>query len=151
MSELYQIILTSSFTIIGGVIIYVVGQIISRFFIEPIHIQKKIIGEIDDVLGFYANVYCNPGIPQKEKINEASNRFRQLATLLKSKAYLIPWYNLFAKIRIVLKSDSIKEASEELIGLSNSMHRESIEGLGNLGILNSDRANKIRKLLKLKF
>ncbi len=151
MSEPYQIILTSSLTIIGGIIIYVGGQIISKFFIEPIHEQKKIIGEIDDALGFYAHIYCNPGIPPKEKIDEASNRFRQLATLLRSKAYLIPWYNLFAKIRIVLKSDSIKDASGELIGLSNSMHRESIEGLGSLGILNSDRADKIRKLLKLKF
>jgi len=151
MSELYQIILTSSLTIIGGIIIYIGGQIISKFFIEPIHTQKKIIGEIDDALGFYANVYCNPGVLPKKKMDEASNRFRQLATLLRSKAYLIPWYNLFVRIRIVLKSESIKNTSSELIGLSNSIHRESIEGLESLGILNSKRADKIRELLKLKF
>jgi len=72
MFQLTQIILTSSLTVLGGVLIYIIGQIISLFFIEPIHEQKKIIGEVDDALGFYANIYCNPGVLPKEKIDETS-------------------------------------------------------------------------------
>ncbi|MFN6188908.1 MAG: hypothetical protein ACK460_22975, partial [Microcystis sp.] len=71
MSELFKIILTSSLTVIGGIIVLVVGQIITKFFIEPIHEQAKAIGEIAYSLTMYSNVYGNPGILKREKMDEA--------------------------------------------------------------------------------
>lgn len=47
--------LTACITIIGGVVIYVVGQIILKFVIEPMHEQRLIVGEISDKLMFYGN------------------------------------------------------------------------------------------------
>lgn len=149
MSELYKIVLTSSLTILGGVVVYVAGQIISKFFIEPIHEQKKIVGEIADALIFYANVYYNPGTGSKKKMNEASERLRQLATLLHSKTHLIPWYKFFEKTRVVLKSPSIEEASTKLIGLSNSINIPPNIAT-KVALKNSERADKIKKLLKLR-
>jgi hypothetical protein len=46
-----------SLSIIAGITIYVFGQIISKFFIESIHEQKKVIAEINDALIFYANQF----------------------------------------------------------------------------------------------
>jgi len=38
--------LTSAFTIFGGVVVYVTGQIIMKIFIDPIHEQKRVIAGI---------------------------------------------------------------------------------------------------------
>src|SRR5687768_13838110 len=55
MSEELKIILTSSFTILGGIIIFVVGQVVAKFIIEPLYEQSKLIGEIANSLIYYAN------------------------------------------------------------------------------------------------
>lgn len=145
MSQLTQIIFTSALTVLGGVLIYVIGQIISKFFIERIYNQADIISEINDSLIFFANIYSNPGFSAKDKANEASKRLRQLATLLRSKTYMIPWYGFFEKIKIVPKLSDINEASGNLIGLSNSLYRESDRPANNR------RVDEIRKSLKLHF
>lgn len=56
MSELYKIILTSSLTVLGGVITFVAGQIVIKFLIEPIHNYMQLVSEIADTLILYANV-----------------------------------------------------------------------------------------------
>ena len=57
--ELFKIFLTSGLTITGGVLIFVLGQMILKFVIEPIHEFNKLKGEIAYSLVFYANVYMN--------------------------------------------------------------------------------------------
>lgn len=46
MEECTKLVLTASVTIIGGVIVFVMGQIVSKFFIDPIQDLKKLLGEI---------------------------------------------------------------------------------------------------------
>lgn len=145
MSELEKIFLTSSLTIIGGIIIYVVGQIILKFFIEPIHKQSEIVGDISDALVYYAREYSSPGRLKKEMLDEAHNRFRQLASILKARSYTIKYYNFFEICKLIPKIKSIEQISSELIGLANSVHG----GVGVNGVENSQRANKIRKLLNI--
>ena len=139
MNEIQGIILT---TIVCGVAAYV----ITKHIIDPIIEQKKLIGEIEDSLMFYANIYCNLGLQSKEKLDEASKKFRQLGTILQSKTHLIPLYNFFSKIRFVTKTSEIEKASKELIGLSNSIYTYSKDD----PITNSDRADRIKKFLNLK-
>lgn len=55
MSEVYKIILTSLSTILGGIIIFTVSQIVMKFVIEPLHEQSKLIGEIAYSLIYHAN------------------------------------------------------------------------------------------------
>lgn len=153
MSETFKIVLTSSLTIIGGVVVYTLSQIMSKFLIDPIHEQKRVIGEIADALIYYANIYANPGIGPREELDKASDKLRQLSTLLQSKTHMITWYRLFQKIKVVHKSSSIEGASKELIALSNLIHVRPGQETGitaNIGILNVERADKIKKLLKLK-
>jgi len=52
MSEWHQIIWTSVFTIIGGVVIFTAGHIVLKFFIEPIQEMDKVRGKICDTLIF---------------------------------------------------------------------------------------------------
>lgn len=83
MSEIYKIVLTSSLTILGGVITFVAGQIVIKFLIEPIHNYMKLVSEIADTLILYANV--GPGSQKhylsrleeldKEKIRNTQKEF----------------------------------------------------------------------------
>ena len=42
MSELFKIVLTSSITVLSGILVFVGGQLIAKFFIEPIHEQRRL-------------------------------------------------------------------------------------------------------------
>jgi hypothetical protein len=56
MSEELKIALTALATTLGGTVVFVIGQIIQRLFIEPIQEQRKLIGEIIHALTFHANL-----------------------------------------------------------------------------------------------
>lgn len=120
-----DIILTSSLTILGGVLIYSISQILSKFIIEPIHDQRKCIGEIVDALIYYSNVtspppnngpYEDPN-PQR---TEARDNIRKLSTKLNAKTYMIKCYTILDILRCVPKKDNIISASKKLNALSNS-------------------------------
>lgn len=125
MSELFKIVLTSALTIMGGIVVYVTGRIIEKFFIEPIHEQFRLIGEIADSLIFYANVYTNPGskLIEKERADEASTILRQQASQLMARTQIIQWYRLWQRMRIVPKYADVIEAQHKLIALSNLVDR----------------------------
>jgi hypothetical protein len=142
MTELERIILTSSFTICGSVIVLVTGQVIIRFFIDPIIELRKMIGEVADTIIFYANIYANPGLPSEEDCSQASEALRQKASLLRARAKAVPAYGFFSLLRIVPSQKQISEASKNLIGLSNSVRRGD-------PMVNYDRQQKIREALGL--
>jgi len=121
MSELFRIVLTSAFTILGGIFVLVVGQIVIKFFIEPIHEQSNIVGEIAESLVYYARQYSNPGSGKPEEMYEAAKVFRQLASRLIARTHAIRWYKFWQSRRIVPQWDDVIEASRNLTGLSNSI------------------------------
>lgn len=147
MSDIFKIVLTSALTILGGLIIFLFSQIVSKFFIDPIHEQKKIIGEIADKLIFYANVYANTTLthPDKEK---AHGEFRKLATALQSKTQVIPWYDFLAGIGMVKHKENINSATKELIRISNQIIAPSIDWPN--GLLPDDTADRVADLLDLR-
>src|ERR1700740_3158470 len=89
---------TAFFTVLSGVLVYVVGQIILKFFIEPVHDLKKTIGAISHSLIERGNVLYNPGVNSTEVNNETSREFRKLASQLESHLFLIPCYSSTARI-----------------------------------------------------
>lgn len=93
MPESLKIVLT----VFGGICVFVFGQILSKFFIEPIYEQKKVIGQIAHYLIFYAGQITSPGKDDVEGIRtKASDQFRQLSCELKAKTYSIPLYSLWS-------------------------------------------------------
>lgn len=150
MSELFKIALTA----VGGVTVFVIGQLVTKFLIEPIHEQKKLIGEIAATIIFYSNV--GAGVeqhyydqikaidksddPQKQiligryvdilkshwaRSDEAATTLRRQATELLGKTHAIPFYKLLSRVSQVPKLENITAASSELIGMSNSTHGET--------------------------
>lgn len=60
MTDLEIILLTAAFTISGSVGVYVIGQLISKIFIEPAAELKKTIGEVRFALAFHAPTIHTP-------------------------------------------------------------------------------------------
>ncbi|HYS83735.1 MAG TPA: hypothetical protein VEN78_01865 [Bradyrhizobium sp.] len=71
MSDLERILLTSVFTILGGVLVFVIGQLLSKFLIEPIHELRKVIGEVRFNLAFHAPVILTPIARNTERSDKA--------------------------------------------------------------------------------
>ena len=111
--------LTVFLTVISGTLIFVSGQIINKFIIEPIHNQSKIIGEVSDTLIFYANIIHSPGFVGIEKEKILHEKLRELASRLLTKSDMIKGYSFFQKIGIVIEKSNISDAYHGLIGLSN--------------------------------
>jgi hypothetical protein len=94
------------------------------------------------LLFYYANVYMNPGSGDRDRMVEASKTLRQKASLLRVRAYAIPCYAWFAKLKFVPPLELITKASAALIGLSNNVHSGNFEH-------NEKRLDEIIKALRL--
>jgi hypothetical protein len=113
--------LTVFSTVLSGTLVYVLGQIILKFFIEPVQELKKTIGVISHSLIERANVIYNPGIGLKEIETETSKELRNLVSRLQSHLYLIPRYSPTAQIFGLPLPAKILAASKALIGLANGV------------------------------
>jgi hypothetical protein len=74
---------------LGGVIVYVTGQIATRFFIDRYQEYLKAVGEIERALVYHVNV---SGGSKEERQEKASIAFRQKAGMLSVTAHAIPGY-----------------------------------------------------------
>lgn len=139
--EIANQLLQATLTVLAGVLVFVAGQLIIKFFVEPIHEQAKLLGEIAYALTFYANVFGNASVVKPEKLEEASMTVRKQASQLRATASTIFWYKLWQLLRIVPKQKNVLIASSYLIGLSNSTSRSE----GQI-----DRRKEVAQLLNLK-
>ena len=138
-------------TLLGGIFLFILQQIIEKSFFKPLQKQKDTIEDIATLLIQYSSLYTNPTNYGGEhfdnlirkKYSDASNKTRELASLLKVRSDNIPLYNFWVKIYNIIPRKNIGNAFSKLIGLSNSY--------GNVGhgIENSDLADEIRNLLKI--
>lgn len=131
--------LTAGLTIVGGVIIYVAGELLNQFMIKPLVDLKEEIGRIASSLVYYAYVYTSGGAIGRERQLEASHELRLRASELRAKMNNTP--EILLKMNCLSK-ENLKKASEELIGLSNSLFSEK-------PLENQKRRDKIGLLLNI--
>jgi len=137
-------------TIMSGVFVFVVGQIMLKIFIEPIQELKKVQRQLIEDFTFYANIYYNAGISTPEfrqKVDEVSDILRKNATKLISIVAIIPFYSFFEFLHLVPETNNISKIKGNLIGISNLIK-------GNTQEINFQKihewATEIENLLKLK-
>lgn len=114
--------LTVIVTVISGVIVYVLTELLKEIWLEPLRKYRLIKSEIAENLIYYANMYSNP-IRQEEAKNEvrraeyikASEQIRVSASKLGGYMETISWFHPG-----VPGKKKLREAYSELIGLSNS-------------------------------
>ena len=122
MSDAMKIALTSGLTILGGVVVFTLGQLIERFYIDPVHKLFLLIGEIADSLTFYAQYYSSPGLLDRAGMDEAQRVLRQHASQLRARSHAVRALGLWNEIGLLPSRTALTNASTNLIGLSNSIH-----------------------------
>lgn len=130
-------------TIIVAVSIFVSGQVIIKFIIDPIHDFRKLLGEIKHELIFHAQAIQTP-VGTREKEDEASLVLRKLSCHLLSKTFSIPFYRQLSSVvpKFLPPKENINDASKWLIGLSNSVHTKDRSD-------NYKKVARIEKMLKI--
>ncbi len=108
---------------------------------------KRAIGEVAFSLVYYANIYCNPSIADDSQLLETQREIRTLAAKLRSLVDQIVYYNKFRCLFSLPDHSEIREASANLIGLSNIDRDEEYEHIkrrvedikDNLGIFEGEK------------
>lgn len=146
MTEFEQIFITSGLTIIGGIIIFVIGQLINEFLIKPFLEYKKTIGIIDEELVFYSNVYTNSGDFGGNKYPiffKASERMRRIASKFGAVYRKMVWRKFFLSLRLIVSEDDKNIIEQNLIFISNSLWQEDFIKA------NLEVSKEIREILKI--
>ena len=145
-------ILSVVIAVVSGVAVYLIGELMQLYFLEPQHKYKELKSRVAYALSYYANLYTNVidiadgNKPQIDKYINAADELRKLACELSAFAELRYWYNWG-----ISNIKTINEASANLFALSNGFfcpynthqfHEQNVE--------NHDIAKEIRKLLRLK-
>lgn len=120
MSEAERIVLTAATTILGGLIVFVGGQLASRFLIEPWYEQRKVIGSIAEALVNYAYLFAESGSVLPE-VPDAALRVRQLSTDLLARTISVPGYHVLASLNLAPPLPAIRDASRGLWRLANTL------------------------------
>lgn len=117
-------ILTACITIFGSVFVYIIGQLLSKFLIDPTHELKKVIGEVRLNLAFYAQTVHTPISRTPEHSDKAHDAFLKSSCELLAKVNTIPFYWFVARISFgfLPSKKNIMDAARQLRGLSTYMH-----------------------------
>jgi hypothetical protein len=120
-TDVWKIVLTALSTLLGGVILFVVGQFLQKFVFETAQEQGKAISEVCFRLIHYASWYANPGIrstdEQNKQAQDASKAIRECASRLQATTDAIYWYEFLVCIEIVSVRTKVEEAIAHLIGI----------------------------------
>lgn len=150
MTELEKIIVTAAFTIAGGVLVYVIGQLLSKFFIEPMHELKKTIGEVRFNLAFHAPVIHTPIARNNERSQNAYEALMKSSCDLLARVNAIPFYGCLSKASrgFLPSKEAIVGAAVQLRGLSTYVHETDTKANDHLDTI-AKRVTRIEKNLGL--
>ncbi|WP_238903420.1 hypothetical protein [Clostridium sp. YIM B02506] len=159
LNWLWNIVTSTIFTtVIIGVLVFIIGQFILKFLIEPLSEYKRLKSKIAYALVFYANMYSNPteiteefikDIEAVKNLEEAKFYMRNLSAEFSGWLQVMPFYGFFSIIRIIPSRKKADEVRGYLIGISNSLAYSKGVSMHNLIDANYKRQQKISKILKL--
>ena len=114
----------TSSTIIAGVVVFVICEWAKEVWLTPLQEFKKLKAKVSYALVMYAQYFANPAQPAEisEEYKIASNDMRVIASELVAFMECIPFIHLG-----IPSPKKIKEASSNLIGLSNSFTKSKEE------------------------
>jgi len=150
MTEIAKIFLTAALTIFGGVLVYVLGQLLSKFLIEPAHELKKAIGDVRFNLAFYAPTIHTPIARDTDRSQKAYEALMKSSCDLLARVNAIPFYAAFSRrSRGFLPSkQAIVDAAVDLRALSTYVHETDAKANDSLETI-AKRVDRIEKNLGL--
>jgi hypothetical protein len=158
------------FTVITGVLVLALSQIVIKFLIEPFQKYREMVGEIVVTIIDYGRndlavqeyyvqqleLVLELPEPRKsiledyfrgeitlnyDRSHEAAKVLRRQAGQLSSSANAIPFYKFWVIVQLLPAKNDVEKAASCLIGMANSTHR---------GSLLTEYKDNITKALRLK-
>lgn len=147
MTELEKVFLTAAVTL--G--LYVIGQLLSKFFIEPAHELKKAIGEVRFTLAFHAPVIHTPIARNEERSQKAYEAIMKSSCDLLAKVEAVPFYCFLSKLScgFLPPERAVVRAAIDLRGLSTHVHETNGKANESLETIQK-RVARIEKNLGIK-
>jgi len=131
-----NVVCINAITLLVGIGVFVGGQIIAKFLIEPIYEQRRLIRDIADSVWLYGNLYSNPARDGSPERDEAYRVLRQRGSQLMAATNAIPFYSLWQQLPGVPKWENVVETWGHLVRLSNGVYMgdpvESLEVAGKV-------------------
>lgn len=151
MTDLDKIVVTAAVTVCGGIIVYILGQLASKFFIEPLHDLRKAVGQARFNLAFYGPTIHTPIGRSKERSDEARAALSRNSCEIIANLHAIPLYEVirFLAMGVLPDRKSIEDAAVQLRGLSTYVHETGEKANASLDVIRK-RVELIEKLLWLK-
>jgi len=145
-------LITLACTVISGVLVYVIYDVVKEIWIIPLQEYKVIKKKVSYTLTILAAYYANPidlkelTLDQAKPYREAATNMRVVASELRAFIERISWLRIG-----IPDKNRIYEASRLLIGLSNSFFTPygMIGRSGDQAVRNEDTVHKVRELLNL--
>lgn len=136
---------------LAGVTAYVIGQLLSRFLIEPLHELRKAVGEVRFNLSFHAPTIHPPIGRSKESSEAARQALMKNSIDIIAKLHAVPGYLVFRYLSfgVLPNRKDIEAAAIQPRGLSTYVYEEGEKANLNIDIVNK-RVARIESLLRLK-
>lgn len=151
MSEWEQIIYTAVATLVGGTVLYVVGELLSKRYIDPIDELRREISEVRYVLSFFAPIIHTPIARNEDRSTEAARALREKSAGLLSLLELLPNKGPLRQfaLRSLPPELDIEEAAVQIRALSTHMHEMGDEAEESIEQVNT-RIRNIKRLLRFR-
>jgi hypothetical protein len=115
---------TAAYTVVAGIFVFVVGQILQRFFLEPIQEQRRSFGEVTFAVRYYSGTllfgaatgswHYKAGTPEVKK--EASERLYKLSAEVRASLSTVPYYQACERLGFVKKRETVEAVALNLQG-----------------------------------
>lgn len=135
----------------GGLTVFVIGQLLAKFFIEPLHELRKAVGEVRFNLAFHAPTIHTPIGRSQETSDKAREALMKSSCDLIADLHAIPIYGVTRLLAfgVLPRRKAIEDAAVQLRGLSTYVHETGEKANSSLDVIQK-RVERIEKLLGLK-
>lgn len=153
MSDIEIIIYTACATLIGGVILLVITELIKVVIVLPVQKTKERMQVALSRVDFHCNLLtnffsANPDDDERSRIRLIQKELREAATDLNAQYTLVPMKKVLATLGILPDQKRINTAFEGLMYLHNSILYEGRrEYITNLIEMNDNRIERIKAAL----
>lgn len=135
----------------GGLTVVVIGQLLAKFFVEPLHELRKSVGEVRFNLALHASTIHTPIGRSQEASEKAREALMNSSCNLIADLHAIPIYGVtrLLALGVLPCRKAIEDAAVQLRGLSTYVHETGEKANSSLDVIQK-RVERIEKLLGLK-
>ncbi|ECF6920315.1 hypothetical protein AAM32_00905 [Salmonella enterica subsp. enterica] len=133
---------STSSTVITGVLIFVIGQVILKWFLEPLISLKEQLGKTSALFLREQAIITNCS-----NKNDIVNQLKECASSLLAKKSAVTWHGLFSFIRLIPSAKNIQNAAQSMNLIAGLIQQNDKEGDAATNIY--VEMEKIAKFIKI--